>query len=174
MNEEPNHTPEGNSAIVGVYMLLLLATVCLFTPIVPVFMTGMIVLPLTLLAAWVLRLNKNEDSPIYSHMIYISRTIWIFSFIMSLTTSIAGFAVFGYADNTVYTEMINNMMNGVAYSPQESFDILIQYIQINLPLMVGAGLFCLIPTAGYIAYRLHKGFSRALKGYRLSHPKAWF
>ncbi len=173
MTEVQDHAPEGNSAIIGVYTILSLSVIFLFTPIVPVFVTGTFLLPVALFIAWLLRFNKSEDSLVYNHMIYISRTIWMFSVIMTVTTAIAGVVIINYADNSPYTNMINDMMNGIRYSTPQAFDVLIQYIKVNLMLMIVAGLFCLLPTLGYIAYRLIHGFSRALKGYRLAKPKSW-
>ncbi|MFN3826620.1 MAG: hypothetical protein ACK4NR_03240 [Micavibrio sp.] len=169
-----DHKPDGRELIVFVYGLLTLSLICLFMPVLPILLTGLIMMLATLLLARILRLGKGHDHLVYNHMIYISRTISLWSLITAITTGIAGFLVIDKADNSLYQEMIDNMMQGHIYTPQESIEVMMNYISANMSLMIVAGIICFIPSMGYIIYRLSKGIGRALKGYRLANPKAWF
>lgn len=174
MTEEQNIVSQGNTAIISIYILLTFSIICMFTPVGAVMIMGTFMILFTLFLAWCLRFGKDENNYIYSHMIYISRTIWMWSIIASVTTSIAGFLVFTQADNSVYETMLADMGNGIAYSHKESFEALITYIKANLSLMITAGLICFVPIIGYISYRIFHGLSHALKGIRPTKPKAWF
>ncbi|QQG36170.1 MAG: hypothetical protein HYS17_11890 [Micavibrio aeruginosavorus] len=174
MSDNNEHKPEGKSAIIAVYAFLILSTVFCFVPVTAVFTTGLLMLPLCLFAAWLLRFGKSPDSLIYNHMIYISSTIWMYSLLFSVTSSIAGFMIFRWADNSILNEALNAMMSGQGYSREELYDLLLDYARANLGLMVSAAIVCVVPVIGYIAYRLSRGLNRALKGYRLQKPQSWF
>lgn len=171
---DEQHIPEGNQAILTVYGLLCTALVFSMIPILPIFITGTFLFPFVLVLAWMLRFGKGTDTLIYNHMIYISRTIWMFSLLLAITSSIAGFLVMTGADNSAYQNVINDMMNGVSYSYDQMYDVMITYIKANMGLMICAVALCTVPTLGYMAYRLARGMSRAFKGYRLAKPQAWF
>lgn len=171
---EQSETPKGNMTIVMVYIFLCIANIFIFTPIIPVHLTGATLIPLVLFFAWCLRFRKSHDTLIYNHMIYISRTIWMWSFILTITASIAGYLVYQGADNSIIQDALNSMTNGNAYTHAELFDILMNYIRANMGLMLSATLLCVLPPTGYIVYRLTRGIMRALKGYRLANPHAWF
>lgn len=174
MTDEQHHEPEGNTTIITVYGLLCFGLICSMTPIIPVFLMGTMLIPFTLFLAWALRFGKSRETLIFNHMIYISRTIWMFSIILTVTTALAGFLVSTGADNTLLNSTISDMMNGILYSHDQLYDILMEYIRINSALMISAVALCTLPTMGYIIYRLAKGMGRAFKGYRLAKPEAWF
>lgn len=171
---DEQHLPEGNQAILTVYGLLCVGIVFSMVPVLPIFFTGMMLIPFVLVLAWMLRFGKSPDTLIYNHMIYISRTIWMFSLLLTITSSIAGFLVMTGADNSAYQNILNDMMNGISYSHDQMYDVMISYIKTNMGLMICAVALCTIPTLGYVVYRLTRGMSRALKGYRLANPQAWF
>ena len=162
-----------SNTIIFTYGLLIVSTLCLFVPLIPVFVTGGLMLSFTWILSLALRFGKQEDNLVHNHMTYIARTITAWSTLTFLLAMIAGILISLKADNSAYDEMINNMMNGTSYSPQESVDVMMTYIKANMPMLIAAGVICLIPSATYITYRIAKGFSRALKGYRLAKPKAW-
>jgi uncharacterized membrane protein len=41
-------------------------------------------------------------------------------------------------------------------------------------LLITAGVITILPGLVYFAVRFVRGLSRAIKGYRLAKPKAWF
>lgn len=173
MNDETSPKPESKANIVTVYALLCAAVILLFVPLVPAMTMGALLLPFTLLTAWFMRFGKVPDSMTYQHMIYISRTIWTWSFIATISTSVAGFAVFTLADNSIYDKIIADMMNGVSYSRAMMREALMTYIHSNFTIIAVAGILCFVPIAGYILYRLYHGLGRALKGYRPHKPLSW-
>lgn len=174
MSEPDPHIPDGKTTIIAAYGLVSASIILCFIPITAFFMTGLILLPISLLVCWGLRLGKPHDSLIYNHMIYISRTIWMYSLLLSLTSSIAGFMVFRWADNSLLHDTLNTIMGGQSYSHEELYGVLLDYARANLILMISAAMICIVPVVGYITYRLSRGLSRALKGYRLPRPQAWF
>jgi|GEM_PF-3020208 hypothetical protein len=174
MNEEQPHQEKPNTVIIFGYGLLIAATLCLFVPLLPVFVTGGLMLSFTWLMAVTLTFGKSPDHLVHNHMTYIARTISTWSTLSFVLACAAGILVSVKADNSVYNEMLNGRMNGIAYSMQESIDVMMNYIKINMGLMIVAGLMCLVPSAGYIAYRITRGLSNALKGQFIGNPKARF
>lgn len=170
----PPPKPESQANILTLYGLLCAAIMLLFVPSLPAIMMGAFMLPFTLFTGWCLRFGKGPESLTYQHTIYISRTIWMWSLISSTTTALAGFWVFTQADNSIYDKIIDDMMQGIAYSPAMMHEALMGYIQSNLVLIVTVGILCLVPIAGYILYRLYHGLKPALKGERPRKPLSWF
>ncbi len=170
----PPTTPEAKANILTVYALLCGAVTLLFVPLLPAMMMGAFMLPFTLFVGWCLRFGKGPESLTYQHTVYISRTIWMWSLISTIVTAIAGFLVFTQADNSLYDNIINDMSQGIAYSPAMMNEALMGYLHTNFLLIVAAGIICFVPIVGYILYRLYHGLKPALKGERPRKPLSWF
>ncbi len=170
----PPPKPESQANILTLYGLLCTAIVLLFVPALPAVIMGAFMLPFTLFTGWCLRFGKGPETLTYQHTIYISRTIWMWSVISSIATSIAGFLVFTQADNSIYDQIINDMMQGVHYSHAMMSEALMNYIHTNFALVMLAGIICVVPIGGYIIYRLYHGIKPALKGERPRKPLSWF
>ncbi len=166
--------PESQANILTLYGLLCAAVVLLFVPSITAMIMGVFMLPFTLFTGWCLRFGKGPESLTYQHTIYISRTVWMWSLISSIATSIAGFVVFTQADNSIYNKIIDDMMQGIHYSHAMMAEAMMEYIHTNFVLVVLAGLICVVPIGGYILYRLYHGIKVALKGERPSKPLSWF
>lgn len=166
--------PESQANILTLYGLLCAAVVLLFVPSITAMIMGVFMLPFTLFTGWCLRFGKGPESLTYQHTIYISRTVWMWSLISSIATSIAGFVVFTQADNSIYDKIIDDMMQGIHYSHAMMAEAMMEYIHTNFILVVLAGLICVVPIGGYILYRLYHGIKAALKGERPRKPLSWF
>jgi|JI10StandDraft_1071094.scaffolds.fasta_scaffold29960_3 uncharacterized membrane protein len=156
--------------ILAVYILFGVGAVLMTFP-TPV---GFFPLIIALLIGWVFRFGKDHDSLIYQHMIYISRTFWMWSALLTITTAVAGAAVITVADNSIYDRILDDMRNGIMYSNIMMVDALKTYIMDNLPIMIVAATFCIVPMIGYIGYRLYHGISHLMKDKPLPKPKGWF
>lgn len=170
----PEPKPESQANILTLYALLCVAVVLLFVPSLPAMIMGAFMLPFTLFTGWCLRFGKGPDSLTYQHTLYISRTIWMWSVISSVATSIAGFLVFTQADNSIYDKIIDDMMQGVHYSHAMMGQAMMDYIHTNFALVMLAAVICVVPIVGYILYRLYHGIKPALKGERPRKALSWF
>jgi len=110
--------------ILAVYILFGVGAVLMTFP-TPV---GFFPLIIALLIGWVFRFGKDHDSLIYQHMIYISRTFWMWSALLTITTAVAGAAVITVADNSIYDRILDDMRNGIMYSNIMMVDALKTYI----------------------------------------------
>ena len=170
----PPPKPESQANILTLYGLLCTAVILLFVPSFPAIIMGAFMLPFTLFTGWCLRFGKSPESLTYQHTMYISRTIWMWSLICSITTSIAGFFVFTRADNSIYNKIIDDMMQGIHYSHAMMGEALMNYLHTNFAIILIAGIICVVPIVGYISYRLYHGIKTALKGQRPRKPLSWF
>lgn len=173
MDEESLHREKPDNTIIFAYGLLIAAVLCLFVPLVPVFMTGGFMLIFTWLLAVALRFGKSPDDLIHNHMTYIARTISAWSSLTFILAMISGMLMFSKADNAAYQGMFEDLRNGIAYTPQESINVMMQYIHDNMALMAIAGVICFVPSGAYIAWRITRGMSRALRNIHNDHPKKW-
>lgn len=155
--------------ILIVYILFGIGTTAMIYPTT----IGAIALVTALLTGWILRFGKDQDNVIYQHTIFVSRTFWIWSMIMSVTTAIAGAGIISMADNSIYDRVLDDMRNGIMYSNIMMIDALKTYITDNLAIMIVAGIFCAVPAFGYVGYRLYHGISHLLKDQPLPKPKGW-
>lgn len=156
--------------ILIVYILFGIGTTGMIYPT----MIGAIALITALLAGWILRFGKDHDSIIYQHMIYISRSFWMWSLILTVITAIAGAAVITMADNSIYDRVIDDMRNGIMYSNIMMIDALKTYIKDNIGIMIAAGFFCTVPALAYVGKRLYRGISHLLQDKPLPKSIGWF
>lgn len=156
--------------ILIVYILFVIGTTAMIFPT----MTGLTALVLALFMGWVFRFGKDHDSLIYQHMIFISRTFWMWSVIFSITSGIAGAGIITIADNSIYDRVLDDMRNGIMYSNIMMIDALKTYIMDNLAIMIAAGIICAVPPFSYIGYRMYHGITHLLKEKPLPKPKGWF
>ena len=172
--EDDDKAPTGNRAILFVYGLFCLSLFFICTPVIKIHTAGSLLLLFTLFSAWCLRFGKPHDTLIYNHMIYISRTIWMMSLIITAAVAVAGYVVYTLADNSIMQSAFDEMMEGRGLSHQELAGTLMEYLKANFMLMLSGALLCAVPTLLYTVYRLQHGITRALKGHRLAKPESWF
>ena len=171
--ESQNHAKERRS-ITHIYMALILSIVLQFVPVLAVQLFGAVLLLVVMAAAYVVRGPKDRDSLSTNHMTYLIGTIWIGSLFLSIGMGIATAWFLEAGNHTLFHQMIDGMMEG-AVIPEDMIEArFIDYLKDNMALLVKIGLATVMPSLIYIAYRIWKGLSRAVKGYRIARPKSWF
>lgn len=109
----------------------------------------------------VLRRDSASDSLLSNHATYLSRSFWMWSFMMSIGGAIGGYLLFTQHDFDSLMNIARDLSENQEKS--EAFKMMSVYALASF----GPGLI-------YLAYRLAKGLHRALHGYRLAKPKSWF
>lgn len=133
-----------------------------------------------LVAAYIIRSKSDHGGLSENHMRFIIRTIWIGSLFALITTAIGSAYLFFNLDNTPLTpclsgflanaETITNLNGlkgafGGCYEP---------YWVINAHTFIKSGIIVALPILVYFAARYARGLSRAMNGYRVAKPLAWF
>lgn len=160
--------------ITSLYGLVCVLIISQFVPLHSVQIAGFILFPVSLIAIAVLRHRNDKDSLIHNHMTYLWRTLWIWSLLLSIALPLAGLWVYSGADHSPIQNLIEDIIKRTSYTQEELYGVLKEYMYLNKNLLILAGTTCIGPTILYIVYRLAKGMSRAFKGYRMAHPRAWF
>jgi uncharacterized membrane protein len=138
-----------------------------------------------LIIAYVLRTDAEHGSLSENHMTFIIRTIWIGSFLALITTAAASVYFFKALDNTPLqpcAEAILSMASGMSdpTAMERTIDNFMAmpcwatYWQKNLMIFIIGGVIAAGPILIYFIVRYVRGLTRAIKGYRVANPKAWF
>ncbi|MGQ0526521.1 MAG: hypothetical protein ACT4OY_00590 [Alphaproteobacteria bacterium] len=143
---------------------------------------SLVLVMVTLIAAYIIRSGAQDASLTENHMTYIIRTIWIGSFIASLTLIAASLYLLAVIDNTPLDPCIQKFyqmsMGGMTFDVQTlsgTFEACaISYIVVNLNSFLIAAAIGALPVLVYFGARYAHGLNRALKGYRIAKPDTWF
>lgn len=166
-------THKEKNNVLGLYGLLLLAVVLLCVPLTWPMIFGLLLLIAVQIAAPLMRAGHDRDQPYYQHLFYLSRTIWLWVFISMVTTALAGYIVYTQADNSIYDEIVNNIMNGQFYDEARLCQALMDYINLNFRIVMVAAALCFVPMAGFLLYRIGYAVRRALQGLPPAKPYSW-
>lgn len=161
------------STIQGLYVLLIAATIMSFMPSVAVSVFGIILLLITLIAAYIYRLSDSRDGLLHNHMTYMIGTIWIASTVIAIGIALAGWSVYMNGDHTAIQNAVLDVQSGAVPSEDHLYDYLWQYMDDNRKLIWDSAVtFVALPVL-YFLYRVVNGFARAVGGYRVANPKSW-
>ncbi|MCE7887289.1 MAG: hypothetical protein DYH13_07290 [Alphaproteobacteria bacterium PRO2] len=138
-----------------------------------------------LIVAYVLRTDAEHGSLIENHMTFVIRTIWIGSLFALITTSAASVYFLKALDNAPLqpcAEMILSMASGMSdptamekyINDFMSMPCWANYWQTNLMIFIIGGVIAAGPILIYFVVRYIRGLTRAMRGYRVANPKAWF
>lgn len=134
-----------------------------------------------LFIAYVLRTDSEQGSLIENHMIFIIRTIWIGSLLTLITLTIAGLYLFKALNNAPLQPCVDQILSMADPAAMESIVINFMatqcwanYWQTNLTAFIVAFVITAVPAFLYFAIRYMRGVTRAVRGYRVANPKAWF
>ena len=177
MIDHPN--PERHK-IMMLYILFAAGLFGSFIPAVWPAIISLIVLILVLGAAYSMRHGKDDDSLLGNHATFLISTIWKGSTLAAITLAIGGVYLLQYIDQSPLTPCLDKIMEGAAapgdmaglkilFAP--CFDV---YYQKNSSVFIVSGLMAMGPPLAYFLIRLARGAERAMKGYRIAHPRAWF
>lgn len=160
--------------------------VSLILTLVPHMIVGLIALIFALgvlIAAYVMRFQSEKESLIYNHTTYIIRTIWIGSSLSVVTVGLASAFMLGQIDYAPFSSCGETMAaQGMEWAANATYAQVWEFsspcfnsfITANLKLLIISGAIAILPILLYFIIRFGRGLSRALHGYRLAKPKAWF
>ena len=137
-------------------------------------MAGALIFLVMFIGAYIYRARAHTDDLVDNHMTYIIRTTWIAGLFFTIGFAAAVWIVYSLADISMINEMLRNIRGGQLYTEQQIRDVLDQAYAVNQRLLIITGAITLGPSVIYLVIRIAKGMARAMKGYRIANPRAWF
>jgi uncharacterized membrane protein len=137
-------------------------------------LAGAFIFLVMFIGAYVYRARAQEDDLVHNHMTYIIRTTWIAGLFFTIGFAAAIGVVYSMADISMINEMMRNIQTGQLYTKAQIRDVLDQAYAVNQKLLIVTGAITLGPSVIYLVIRIAKGMARAMKGYRMAEPRAWF
>jgi uncharacterized membrane protein len=178
-----NHPDPDQKKIVRFYGVFGLCIIMMVIPHMWAAALSIIMLLYVMFAAYYLRAQRPEDSLLTNHMTFVIRTIWI-SGLLGLVTLTAGCAYLLKGINNAPLEPCINQFLGVNQTGATITDMaqldrifmacMDNFVQANLQVLIISLLISGGPILLYMVVRIARGLSRAVKGYRVAKPKAWF
>ncbi len=183
MSDNPTHKDPDQNKIVQMYAAFGVSIILTVIPHLWAAAASLIMLLYVMIAAYVYRLRRPADSLMVNHMRFITRTIWLTGF-FAIFTLVAGCGyMLSYINNAALTPCLDKFLNlapeAIAFQNvitiQALFDNCMNtFIHDNLMTLIVSGAIAGGPILIYVAVRFARGFSRALNGYRIAKPDAWF
>lgn len=150
------------------------AIILLFIPLMSTQILGALLLLVALIWAYIMRGKDGIESLSGNHAAYIIRTIWIWGFFLSIGVIIAVPWFYSIADHSAVENFMSQAANGHLAATETVNDVMAEYMRTNLSPLIMVSAITIGPSVIYIIYRLARGLSRALKGYRVANTKNWF
>lgn len=166
----------------GAYGALAAVTILTLVPVMSMAVIAILLFLTVFIALYIIRSRAKEDSVVQNHMTYLIRTIWIVQLIGVVTITIATIYLLPLFDSSALQPCTDRVTNMVLDNPDMDYATLSDELQPCMDQMVADNHDILLkstliaggPIILYLLYRLFKGGSRALKGYRIANPKSWF
>ena len=108
-----------------------------------------------------IRSENDKESLLYNHATFLSRTLWMWSFLLGIGLAFAGI----YMSKAVPFEQLGTLSEDLMARKTDS-----PLIQSMVPMALGG----LAPSTIYIIYRYIKGFVYAVQQQGLKNPKRFF
>lgn len=166
-------TKKQKSIINCLYIFLVISTILSFVPNAPAQMASLVLVIVTLCAAYYYRSRDTEDGLIFNHMTYMIGTIWIGTGFILLGMLAAAAWIYFQGDHTVIQEVMNEVASGRVPDETMAQAVMRDYMATNRNLLITASLPTIGPAILYFVYRVANGYGRAMKGYRIAKPKSW-
>lgn len=154
------------------YLFLIASTILSFVPATFAQILSVVLILVTLGAAYAYRSKDSEDGLLYNHMTYLIGTIWIGSAFLLLGIIAAGYWVYANGDHAIIHSAMEQVMAGQILSDAQIMEIAKDYMYANQRILITASLPTIGPAILYFVYRIANGLGRALKGYRIAKPKS--
>ena len=174
---ENNHQEQdaNNLKIVRHFYAALAAVIILqAVPQDTIALAGALIFLVMFIGAYIYRARAAEDDLVHNHMTYIIRTTWIAGLFFSIGFVAAVAAVYTMADLGMIHEMMREIQAGQLYTEKQIEGVLNQAYAVNQKLLLITGTITLGPSVVYLVIRIARGMARAMKGYRVANPRAWF
>ncbi len=185
--EPPPHADPEKKKVLAVYTAFGLSLLMGFVPMIEAAGLCLVLMIVVLVWAYIVRGNAEDHGLADNHMTFIIRTIWIGSSLSIVTAFIGGVYMFGMINNEPLMPCVENLYNvmmdmsnfldtsnveqKIKASLQGCMD---EYLRVNLMTLIVSGVIIIGPVVVYFAVRFVRGFSRAVKGYRVANEKSWF
>ncbi|OIN85203.1 MAG: hypothetical protein AUJ12_10075 [Alphaproteobacteria bacterium CG1_02_46_17] len=128
----------------------------------------------SLILAYIFRARADEDDLVWHHSTFMIRTIWIWSLFLSLGMIGAGYIVGTQADMSALQNIMDMATSGSIPDEAEMDAAGRAYFDTNFNLILKTTLMWLAPAQVYAVWRIYKGLSRAMNGYRVQNLRNWF
>ncbi len=182
--QEQDSKPQGQGTIINLYGLFAASLILSVLPYVTAASVSTILFLILLIAAYVVRSGAAQDSLVDNHSTFIIRTLWIAAFFSIFTSIVATVYMMGNLDyeGPLQPCAENLARRGLEWletaPPQEVYEIVQPcmdgFMITNKSVLLNGVIIIGAPLLVYMGYRFIKGLSRAMKGYRLANPRAWF
>ncbi len=171
-----DNQPSATKLITNIYAVLAVSLIISFLPVAAAAAVAMAMFLGVWIAAYVIRGRAEPNSLTVDHMTFIIRTIWIAGLFALIGMTVATIYLLGVYDpaalfNCTGAVSADADMAAIEAAVKPCMD---EFIAANMPYFLTGTAIAAGPVVIYLAYRLTKGLSRALKGHRIGDVKAWF
>lgn len=159
-----------HKTVIHIYSAFVASLVMQVLPSSALQFFGALLFLAVLIMAYILRKKADDRSLIENHMTYIIRTIWIWSLCLMVAMVAAVLWIVTSGGHNILGSAVDDIMiSGMMPSDAEMKAVFNRFLVHNMVALIVTLGPCII----YIAYRLSKGLSRALKGHRIGNVKSW-
>lgn len=160
--------------ILGLYAVLAFGVLMSCLPYMTAQNVGAVAVLLALIFSYVLESKSDKDSLETHHAIFIIRTIWIWTTFLLIGLCGAGYVV-SQQGNMAAIDQLMGMINSGGIPTEADIQAASEaYLNDNTDLILKTALVWLAPAQIYAVWRLARGLSRAVKGYRINNFRSWF
>lgn len=156
------------------YAAFAASIILLFIPLISTQLIGSLLILIALIWAYIIRSKAEHESLAHNHAAYIIRTIWIWGLFLTIGIIIAVPWLYSIADHSAIQNFMNSAATGTIPESDAMNDVLGRFMRDNLSAFIMVCGITIGPSILYIIFRLAKGLSRALKGYRIANARGWF
>ena len=182
---QPPQSPQDphRKIVLNLYAAFAVSLILSMMPHAIVALLALIFMLGVLAAAYVVRSKVEPETLAENHATYLIRTIWIGSILAAITTSIGGAIMLADIDYAPFSPCADKLASqGIDFAANATYAQVWEmssscfnaFINANLNMLIVAGVITILPILIYFAVRFVRGLSRAIKGYRLANPRAWF
>ena len=157
------------SKVQNIYAAIIAAFVLHFVPDQLVQIIASLVFLGVFIALYVFRRLAEDESLIDNHMTYLIRSIWIGGLFIIIGTIISAAYFIGTIGFEEYARLGQQ-----AIEQRDPMEIMTVFESAYPQEIFISVMITFAPGTLYLAFRLAKGLARAIKGYRIAKPTAWF
>lgn len=148
--------------VILLYIAFIASALLVMSPIGVVSFLALFGLLLVMIVVGFIRREGEQDSLLYNHATYLSRTFWMWQLMLLIGMVLGGYYLSRQlTDWQQIMDLIQKLAAGQTDAPE-------------FKMMAMVGVVAFGPGCLYAAYRLIHGLLRAVKGYRVARPKSFF
>lgn len=183
MTDQHDPGAKEKRSVLNLYAALGVSLALTLVPSGIVGLVATIFLIAVLIAAYILRRRYEAEGLAENHMTYIIRTLWISALFSLITLTIGSTYLLNGIDYASFQPCANALAEkGIEFAETATFQEMYaltspcmdDFIDDNFRRLTIAALITALPILLYMVIRYMRGLSRALRGYRVASPKAWF